>query len=191
MIIDVGRRSFRFVAMSRVNLEQLKSAIRDIADFPRAGVIFKDITPILGDGQLFRGVIDHLGEEAAKVNPSKVVGIDARGFLFGAAVAYKLGLGCVPVRKKGKLPYKTVGSSYQLEYGDAEVEMHIDAIEPGERVVLIDDLLATGGTSGAAVNLVQKVGGIVGSALFVIELEFLKGRQKLPPDVPVHSMVIY
>ena len=177
--------------MSRVNLEQLKSAIRDIADFPKPGIIFKDITPILGDGQLFQSVIDYLAEEAQKVNPTKVVGIDARGFLFGAAVAYKLGLGCIPVRKKGKLPYKTVGSSYQLEYGDAEVEMHIDALNAGERVVLIDDLLATGGTSGAAVNLVQQIGGIVGSALFVIELEFLRGRRKLPPDVPVYSMVQY
>jgi adenine phosphoribosyltransferase len=177
--------------MSRVNLEQLKSAIRDIPDFPRPGIVFKDITPILGDGQLFQSVIDRLGEEAAKVNPTKVVGIDARGFLFGAAVAYKLGLGCVPIRKKGKLPYRTVGSSYQLEYGDAEVEMHIDAIDSGERVVLIDDLLATGGTSGAAVNLVQQLGGIVGSALFVIELEFLNGRQKLPSDVPVYSLVKY
>jgi adenine phosphoribosyltransferase len=120
-----------------------------------------------------------------------VVGIDARGFLFGAAVAYKLGLGCVPVRKKGKLPFKTIGSSYQLEYGDAEVEMHIDAITDGERVVLIDDLLATGGTSGAVVNLVQKIGGVVTSALFVIELAFLNGRKKLPPDVPVYSMVQY
>jgi adenine phosphoribosyltransferase len=175
--------------MSRVNLEQLKSIIRDIPDFPKPGIIFKDITPILSDGQLFQGVIDHLGDEAQKMNPSKIVGIDARGFLFGAAVAYKLGLGCVPIRKKGKLPYKTVGSSYQLEYGDAEVEMHVDAINPGERVVLIDDLLATGGTSGAAVNLVQKVGGTVGSALFVIELTFLDGRKRLPPDVPAYSMV--
>jgi adenine phosphoribosyltransferase len=177
--------------MGRVNVEQLKSAIRDIPDFPKPGIVFKDITPILGDGRLFQWVIDHLAEEAQKANPSKVVGIDARGFLFGAAVAYKLGLGCVPVRKKGKLPFKTVGSCYQLEYGDAEVEMHIDALTPGERVVLVDDLLATGGTSGAAVNLVQKVGGIVGSALFLIELAFLNGRQKLPPDVPVYSMVRY
>jgi adenine phosphoribosyltransferase len=172
-----------------VNSEQLKSAIRDIPDFPRPGIIFKDITPILGNGQLFQRVIDHLADEAQKANPSKVVGIDARGFLFGAAVAYKLGLGCVPVRKKGKLPYKTIGSSYQLEYGDAEVEMHVDAIADGERVVLVDDLLATGGTSGAAVNLIQKIGGVVGSALFVIELAFLNGREKLPPDVPVYSMV--
>ena len=159
-------------------------AIRDIPDFPQPGIIFKDITPILGDGQLFQRVIDHLAEEAEKVNPSKVVGIDARGFLFGAAVAYKLGLGCVPIRKKGKLPYKTIGSSYQLEYGDAEVEMHVDAIDPGETVVLVDDLLATGGTSGAAVNLVQMVGGIVGSAHFVIELEFLAWTQKASADRP-------
>ncbi len=177
--------------MSRINVEQLKSAIRDIPDFPKPGIIFKDITPILGDGPLFRAVIDELAQEAEKVKPTKVVGIDARGFLFGSAVAYKLGLGCVPVRKKGKLPYKTVGSSYQLEYGDAEVEMHVDAIRRDERVVLIDDLLATGGTSGAAVDLVQKVGGVVGAALFVIELEFLNGRSKLPPGVPVYSMVGY
>jgi len=175
--------------MGQVNLELLKSVIRDIPDFPRPGILFKDITPILGDGKLFQWVIDHLAEEAHKANPSKVVGIDARGFLFGAAVAYKLGVGCVPVRKKGKLPFKTIGSSYQLEYGDAEVEMHIDAMKPGERVVLVDDLLATGGTSGAAINLVQKVGGVVGSALFFIELAFLNGREKIPPDVPVYSMV--
>jgi len=177
--------------MSGINVALLKLAIRDIPDFPKPGVIFKDITPMLGDGPLFRAVIDELANEAEKVNPTKVVGIDARGFLFGSAVAYKLGLGCVPVRKKGKLPYKTIGSSYQLEYGDAEVEMHVDAIHPGERVVLIDDLLATGGTSGAAVDLVRKVGGIVGAALFVIELEFLGGRGRLPPGVPVYSMVGY
>jgi adenine phosphoribosyltransferase len=175
--------------MSLAELEHLQSTIRDIVDFPKPGIIFKDITPILGDGKLFRSVIDHLAAEAEQAHPTKIVGIDARGFLFGAAVAYKLGLGCVPVRKKGKLPYKTVGSSYQLEYGDAEMEMHVDAIAVGERVVLVDDLLATGGTSGAAVNLVQKIGGIVGAALFVIELTFLHGRLKLPPDVPVESMV--
>jgi len=175
--------------MSLVELEQLQSAIRDIADFPKPGIVFKDITPILGDGKLFRSVIDYMAAEAEKVNPSKVVGIDARGFLFGAAVAYKLGVGCVPIRKKGKLPYKTVGSTYQLEYGDAEVEMHVDAMATGECVVLVDDLLATGGTSGAAINLVQKIGGIVGAALFVVELTFLHGREKLPPNVPVRSLV--
>jgi adenine phosphoribosyltransferase len=177
--------------MGPTELEQLQSSIRDIKDFPKPGIAFKDITPLLGNGKLFRSVIDHLAAEAEKIRATKVVGIDARGFLFGAAVAYKLGIGCVPVRKKGKLPYKTIGFSYQLEYGDAEVEMHVDAIETGERVVLVDDLLATGGTSGAAVNLVQKIGGIVGAALFVIELTFLNGRAKLPPDVPVQSLVRY
>ena len=180
--------------MSRVNLEQLKSAIRDIPDFPKTGIIFKDITPILGDGQLFQSVIDYLGDEAETVNPSKVVGIDARGFLFGAAVAYKLGLGCVPIRKKGKLPYRTIGSSYQLEYGDAQVEMHVDAINArGASRVDRRPVLAYRRHFGSGqVNLIQQIGGIVGTAiLFVIELEFLHGRQKLPPNVPVYSMVQY
>lgn len=172
-------------------LQQLRSAIRDILDFPKPGIVFKDITPILGDANLFQSVVDALAEEAEYAKPSKIVGIDARGFLFGAAVAYKLGLGLVPVRKRGKLPYKTIGSTYELEYGDAAMEMHVDAIEKGERVVMVDDLLATGGTSGAAVDLVQKVGGSVGSALFVIELAFLNGRRKLPPDVPVRSLISY
>jgi adenine phosphoribosyltransferase len=172
-------------------LQQLRSAIRDIPDFPKPGIIFKDITPILGDADIFRSVVDALAEEAEDAKPSKIVGIDARGFLFGAAVAYKLGVGLVPVRKRGKLPYKAIGSTYELEYGDAAMEMHVDAIEKGERVVLVDDLLATGGTSGAAVDLIQKIGGSVGSALFVIELAFLNGRRKLPPDVPVRSLISY
>ena len=173
------------------SIERLHGAVRNVPDFPKPGILFKDITPILADPELFRLSIGLFVDACRGKQIEKVVGIDARGFLFGAAVAYKLGLGCIPIRKKGKLPYRTVGSSYQLEYGDAEVEMHIDAINHGERVVLIDDLLATGGTSGAAVNLVQQVGGIVGSALFVIELEFLHGRRKLPPDVPAYSMVQY
>jgi adenine phosphoribosyltransferase len=172
-------------------LQQLRSAIRDILDFPKPGIVFKDITPILGDADLFRSVVDALAEEAEDAKPSKIVGIDARGFLFGAAVAYKLGVGLVPVRKRGKLPYKTIGSTYELEYGDAAMEMHVDAIEKGEHVVMIDDLLATGGTSGAAVDLIQKIGGSVGSALFLIELAFLNGRRKLPPDVPVRSLISY
>jgi adenine phosphoribosyltransferase len=170
-------------------LKELQAAIRDVRDFPRPGIVFKDITPILGDAKLFKSVINAIAAEAEKVKPNKIVGIDARGFLFGAAVAYKLDLGFVPVRKKGKLPYQTIGSAYQLEYGDAEMEMHVDAIQPDEMVVLVDDLLATGGTSGAAVNLIQKVGGIVGAAIFVIELAFLKGCEKIPPDVPVQSLI--
>ena len=174
--------------MSRVTLQELKTAIRDIRDFPKPGIVFKDITPILGNKELFRTVINQLASEAKKVAPEKVVGIDARGFLFGAAVAYKLGLGFVPVRKRGKLPYETVNFSYTLEYGESDMEMHVDAVGSGQRIVLVDDLLATGGTSGAAVNLVHRLGGVVAAALFFIELEFLNGRQKLS-DVPVHSLV--
>jgi adenine phosphoribosyltransferase len=176
--------------MNDVSLEQVRSAIRDIPDFPKPGIIFKDITPILADAKLFQSVIDRLALQAGKTGPHKIVGIDARGFLFGAAVAYKLGLGFVPVRKKGKLPYETVGFSYTLEYGTAEMEMHVDAVSPGEKVVLVDDLLATGGTSGAAIKLVQDLGAEVSQALYFIELGFLHGRDRLS-SVPVHSLVVF
>ena len=130
--------------MSGVNLEQIRSAIRTIPDFPQPGILFRDITPILADSELFRQVIDLLADKTASYGAEKVVGIDARGFLFGAAVAYKLGLGFVPIRKKGKLPYKTIRYSYVLEYGKADMEIHVDAVREGEKVVLVDDLLATG-----------------------------------------------
>src|SRR5579864_5554741 len=133
--------------MSGVNIEQIRSAIRTIPDFPEPGILFRDITPVLADAELFRQVIDALSEQAMKFEAEKVVGIDARGFLFGAAVAYKLGLGFVPIRKKGKLPAKTIRYSYVLEYGKADMEIHVDAVRPEEKVVLVDDLLATGGTS--------------------------------------------
>ena len=168
----------------------LRTFIRDVPDFPKPGVIFKDITPILSDGQLFRWVIDHLGNEAQKKNPSKIVGIDARGFLFGSAVAYELGVGFVPIRKRGKLPYKTETAKYSLEYGQAEMEMHIDALIADERVILVDDLLATGGTSAAAAALIHKVGGRLLEAQFLIELEFLNGRRQLDPT-PVISFLKY
>jgi adenine phosphoribosyltransferase len=174
--------------MSGVTLEQLQAAIRDVPNFPKPGVIFKDITPILADPSLFGGVVDILTDEAQKSRPDKIVGIDARGFLFGAAVAYKLRRGFIPVRKKGKLPYKRISFAYELEYGSAEMEMHVDAISPGDRVVLVDDLLATGGTSGAAIRLVRGSGGTVEAALFFIELSFLKGRERLS-DVPVWTLV--
>ena len=169
---------------------QLTSAVRDIADFPKPGIIFKDITPILASGELFRMAIDIFVESCAGKDIAKVVGIDARGFLFGAAVAYKLGAGFVPVRKKGKLPFQTVAASYTLEYGEACVEMHVDALAPGERVVLIDDLLATGGTSAAAVKLIRKMGGELVEAQFLIELGFLDGRKNLT-GVPVKSFLKY
>jgi adenine phosphoribosyltransferase len=174
--------------MKGVNLEEIRTAIRSILDFPQPGVVFRDITPILSEPTLFRQIVDALSDEATKFNPDKVVGIDARGFLFGAAVAYKLGVGFVPVRKKGKLPYKTIRYSYVLEYGEADMEMHVDAMREGERIVLVDDLLATGGTSAAAVHLVRQLNANVAAALFFIELVELGGRQHLK-DVPVRTLI--
>jgi len=168
----------------------LRTAVRDVPDFPKKGIIFKDITPILKDGELFRASIDVFLEQCKGKKLDKVVGIDARGFVFGSAVAYELGIGFVPLRKKGRLPYKTESAAYTLEYGEAEMELHIDAIVPGERIVLIDDLLATGGTSASAVTLIKKVGGELIKAIFLIELEFLHGREKLAPT-PVTSFLKY
>jgi adenine phosphoribosyltransferase len=168
----------------------LREAVRDVPDFPKPGIIFKDITPILCDGKLFRAAIDLFLERCRAMEIDKVVCIDARGFLFGSAVAYELGLGLVPIRKKGKLPYKTESAAYTLEYGEAEMEMHIDSVSRGERIVLIDDLLATGGTSASAVTLIEKVGGVLVEAQFLIELEFLHGREKLQP-APVVSFIKY
>jgi len=168
----------------------LRTAVRDVPDFPKKGIIFKDITPILKDAALFRASIDVFLEECKGKKLDKVVGIDARGFVFGSAVAYELGIGFVPLRKKGRLPYKTESAAYTLEYGEAEMELHIDAIVPGEKIVLIDDLLATGGTSASAVTLIKKVGGELIKAIFLIELEFLHGREKLAPT-PVTSFLKY
>jgi adenine phosphoribosyltransferase len=168
----------------------LRTAVRDVPDFPKKGIIFKDITPILKDGALFRASIDVFLEQCKGKKLDKVVGIDARGFVFGSAVAYELGIGFVPLRKKGRLPYKTESAAYTLEYGEAEMELHIDAIVPGEKIVLIDDLLATGGTSASAVTLIKKVGGELIEAIFLIELEFLHGREKLAPT-PVTSFLKY
>jgi adenine phosphoribosyltransferase len=176
--------------MSPETLQKLHEAVRDVPDFPKPGIIFKDITPILCDGALFRAAIDLFLERCRSQNIDKVVCIDARGFLFGSAVAYELGLGLVPIRKRGKLPYKTERAAYTLEYGEAEMEMHIDSISPGERIVLIDDLLATGGTSASAVTLIKKVGGELVESQFLIELEFLHGREKLA-SAPVVSFLRY
>ena len=169
-------------------LDQLRAGVRDVPDFPKKGIIFKDITPILSDGSLFRTSIDVFLDQCKGKKIDKVVGIDARGFIFGSAVAYALGVGFVPIRKRGKLPFKTEIEKYSLEYGEAEVEMHVDAMEPGEKVVLIDDLLATGGTSAAAAALIEKVGGELTEAIFLIELSFLNGREKLTPT-PITSFL--
>jgi adenine phosphoribosyltransferase len=171
-------------------IDQLRAAVRDVPDFPKAGIIFKDITPILSNGELFRVSINAFLGQCRGKDIDKIVGIDARGFLFGSAVAYELGVGFVPLRKKGRLPYKTESAKYSLEYGEAEMELHIDAIERGEKIILIDDLLATGGTSASASTLIKKVGGVLLEAQFLIELEFLHGREKLGPT-PVISFLKY
>jgi adenine phosphoribosyltransferase len=171
-------------------IARLRGAIRDVPDFPKKGIVFKDITPILSDGPLFRSSIDIFLERCRGKQIDKIVGIDARGFLFGSTVAYQLGVGFVPLRKKGRLPYKTESAKYSLEYGEAEMELHIDAIKRGEKIVLIDDLLATGGTSASAATLIAKVGGDLIEAIFLIELEFLHGREKLVPT-PVTAFLKY
>jgi len=169
------------VCVSDEVVKKLRDGIRNVPDFPKKGIIFKDITPILKDGDLFRSSIDLFLEQCRGRKIDKIVGIDARGFLFGSAVAYALGIGFVPLRKKGRLPYKTESAKYSLEYGEAEMELHVDAIVRGEQIVLIDDLLATGGTSASAAALIKKVGGDLVAAIFLIELEFLSGREKLQP----------
>src|SRR5262252_345857 len=171
-------------------VEQLRAAVRDVPDFPKKGIVFKDITPVLSDPVLFRASIDLFLERCRRKNIDKIVGIDARGFLFGSAVAYELGLGFVPIRKRGKLPYQTKSAKYSLEYGEAEVEMHTDAVTAGERVVLVDDLLATGGTSAAGAVLIRNTGADLLEAQFLIELDFLQGRKRLDPT-PVTSFLKY
>jgi adenine phosphoribosyltransferase len=166
-------------SMTSDALQRLRHAIRDIPDFPKPGIVFKDITPILSSGPLFKETVDLFVAATRPHDVSKIVGIDARGFLFGAAVAYSLGIGFVPIRKQGKLPFRCESAAYQLEYGEAVVEIHVDALEKGERVVLIDDLLATGGTAAAAVKLIEKMGAKVAEAQFLIELAFLGGRRNL------------
>jgi len=174
--------------MDAQSAEPVRRAIRDIPDFPKPGIVFKDITPILSDPALFRLAIQHFVNECSVRNVQKIAGIDARGFLFGATVAHELRIGFVPVRKKGKLPGETLSHAYQLEYGEAELEIQAGAFVPGERVVVIDDLLATGGTAKAAVSLIESAGAKVVQVQFVIELSFLKGRETLAP-APVYSIV--
>ena len=176
--------------MSSPTAQEIEQAIRNVPDFPKAGIQFKDITPVLADARLFAGAIDLLTQNFAPGSVDAVVGIDARGFIFAAAAALKLKAGFVPVRKKGKLPFQTIEADYALEYGSATVAMHIDALKPGARVLLVDDLLATGGTAAAAISLVKKLGGQILEVGFLIELKFLDGRAK-PKDVPVRSLVSY
>ena len=168
----------------------LKSKIRDIPDFPREGIVFKDIMPLLADPDAFRGAVDALAEFAEPRRPDVVLGAEARGFILGGALAYRLGCGFVAARKPGKLPWETVTAEYELEYGVDSLELHADAIARGARVLVHDDLLATGGTAQAKVNLVEQLGGEVVGIAFVIELTFLKGREKLA-GYDVHSLIQY
>jgi len=176
--------------MNTAFLDRLRSVIRDVPDFPKPGIMFKDITPVLADAALLREIIEEFAAVTRPLGVSKVVGIESRGFIFGTAVAVALGVGFIPIRKKGKLPWTCEAISYALEYGEATVEIHKDAVAPGERVVIVDDLLATGGTAGAAVELVRRLGGEVAEVQFVIELGFLNGRRPLQ-NVPVRSLLTY
>ena len=168
----------------------LAGAVRNVPDFPKPGIQFKDITPVLADGRLFAQCIEGLTLGFKPGEVDAVVGIDARGFIFAAAAALKLNCGFVPIRKKGKLPYRTHEESYELEYGSNSIAIHTDAIQPGARVLLIDDLLATGGTAAATSSLLKKIGAEILEATFFIELTFLSGREKLK-GVPVRSLLVY
>lgn len=176
--------------MQQDRASDVAARIREIPDFPIPGVMFKDITPVLQDPATFRAAINLVAELFPADSFDVIVGLESRGFVFGAPVAYKLGLGFVPVRKLGKLPASKVAVDYQLEYGSHTLEMHDDGIQPGQRALIVDDLLATGGTCGAAVNLVERLGGIVTGAAFLVELGFLHGREKLA-RYDVRSVVRY
>lgn len=163
--------------------------IRDVVDFPKKGIVFKDITPLLNDPAAFRLTLDHLTERYQDQQLDAIVGIESRGFIFGAALADRLNVGFVPARKPGKLPAETIAESYQLEYGEATLELHCDAFAKGARILLIDDLLATGGTLNAAIKLIERLGGQLVESAVIIELCFLGGRGKLPPEAPLHSIM--
>lgn len=166
----------------------LRSRIRDVPDFPKAGIMFKDITPLLADPAAFRQCCSSLAGEIERHRPSKIAAIESRGFIFGSAVAALLGIGLVPLRKPGKLPWKAMRHEYQLEYGSDSLEIHVDAVAAGERVAIIDDVLATGGTAGAANQLLQSAAADVAAAAFVIELDSLGGRRQLG-STPVISLI--
>jgi len=170
--------------------ESLKKVIRNVPDFPKKGIVFRDITTLIGSKESFKYVVDELAKRYKDKNIDYVVSVESRGFIFGAALAYILRAGLVPVRKKGKLPYGTHKVTYDLEYGTDTLEIHTDAFPKGAKVLILDDLLATGGTTNATIELVKKLGGNIAEAAFVIELEFLKGRERIK-DVPVFSLVKY
>ena len=168
----------------------LRRLIRDVPDFPKPGILFRDVTPLLADPQAFRRAVDAVAAPFRDARVDRVIGIESRGFLLGAPVALALGAGLVIVRKPGKLPWKTVRASYSLEYGEDSVEMHVDSIRQGQRVLVVDDLVATGGTAAAAVQLARQAGAEVVGASFLIELRFLEGRKRLE-GIPIHAVLEY
>lgn len=168
----------------------LKASVRDVPDFPQPGIVFKDLMPLIADPAAFRAAIDGLAEWAGPRAPDVILGAEARGFIFGGALAYALGCGFVPARKPGKLPWQTIEARYELEYGTDVLEIHADAIRDGARVIVLDDVLATGGTARAKIELVEQLGGVVVGALFVLELTFLHGRDRLT-GYDVHALVAY
>ncbi|MEK4033200.1 adenine phosphoribosyltransferase [Methylocystis sp. IM3] len=170
----------------------LRASIRTIPDYPKEGILFRDITTLLGDARAFRKAVDELVQPWAGAKIEKVAGMEARGFILGGAVAHQLSSGFIPIRKKGKLPHETVSIAYELEYGTDEMEMHVDAVAPGERVILVDDLIATGGTATGAIRLLQKMGAEVIAACFVIDLPDLGGARKIEAlGVPVRTLVSF
>lgn len=170
----------------------LRAAIRTIPDYPKKGILFRDITTLLGDARAFRKAVDELVQPWAGSKIEKVAGMEARGFILGGAVAHQLSSGFIPIRKKGKLPHETVSIAYELEYGTDEMEMHVDAVQPGERVILVDDLIATGGTATGAIRLLQRMGAQVVAACFVIDLPDLGGAEKIAAlGVPVRTLVSF
>jgi adenine phosphoribosyltransferase len=173
-----------------MELEQIKGLIRDVPDFPEPGIVFKDITPVLADPIAFSTITDLIVVHFGRGNVDKVVGIEARGFIIASPVAYRFGAGFVPIRKQGKLPWQTVEAEYVLEYGTATLELHKDSVEPGERVLIVDDVLATGGTAKAAASLVEEVGGKVCGIACMIELDFLHGRDRLP-EHELYTLIHY
>jgi adenine phosphoribosyltransferase len=178
--------------MSHVDprLALLRARVRDVPDFPRPGILFRDLTPLMGDGVAMRACVDLLVERVRAHRPDVIVAVESRGFIFGAPVAAALGVGFAPVRKPGKLPARTLRRTYELEYGTDSLEMHADAVTAGMRVVIVDDLLATGGTAAATVELVREQGAEIVAAAFVVELAFLSGRVRLP-GVPVEALLAY
>ena len=171
-------------------MEDIKKMIRDVPDFPKKGIIFRDITTAIKDAKTMQKIVDLMAQEYADEKIDYVAGIESRGFIFGMPIAYKLGCGFIPIRKPGKLPAETISQEYSLEYGTDKIEIHKDAIKKGDRVLIVDDLLATGGTAAAAAKLVSSTGELVGIS-FLIEFEDLKGREKLPEGVKVSSLVKY